>query len=225
MAFFLAPIQSGHHQQHQQQQQQQQQQHPQPAVFQFIPMQNPAHPQHAALQAAHPFPGHVIENHNPAPVPPAAPAIAPAPAPTPVNNAPNQAVMVAVHGRIGAQPIAVAQPQVPNWFGWAAPADPAAPAAPPAPVAVQQPQLQQLFAPNPQQLHAQNVAAAQVNGANAPRQLVPCNPPPGQVLWVHNLDGSWTLRTVTDIQNKLHGQWHRSKSGYPYFRVHAKIRA
>ncbi|KAG5305298.1 hypothetical protein I7I50_05650 [Histoplasma capsulatum G186AR] len=95
MAFFLAPIQSGHHQ-HQQQQQQQQQQHPQPAVFQFIPMQNPAHPQHAALQAAHPFPGHVIENHNPAPVPPAAPAIAPAPAPAPVNNAPNQAVMVAV---------------------------------------------------------------------------------------------------------------------------------
>ncbi|KAL2378383.1 hypothetical protein RJ035_007441 [Blastomyces gilchristii] len=219
MAFFLAPTQ--------QQQQQQQQQHPQPTVFRYIPMQNPAHPQHAALQASNPYPGHVVENHNPPPAnnngPPApAPVVAPhiesvsAPAPA-ANNAPaapNQAVM---HGQIavGPQPQQAFVPQqAQNWFGWPAPAV--------VPVQQQQQQPQAWFAPNPQQLHAQNVAAAQANGANIPRQLVPYNPPAGQALWVHNLDGSWSLRSVTDIHNKLNGQWIKSKQGYPYFQVQAK---
>ncbi|PGH01123.1 hypothetical protein GX51_05439 [Blastomyces parvus] len=209
MAFFLAPVQ----------QQQQQQQHPQPTVFRYIPMQNPAHPQHAALQAANPFPGHIVENHNPPPANnngPAAPAPAVGPHIAPVTTAaaPNQAVMVA-HGQIavGQQPqqAFVAQPQAQNWFGWA-----------PAAAVQQQQQPQAFFAPNPQQLHAQNVAAAQGNGANVPRQLVPYNPPAGQALWVHNLDGSWSLRTVTDIHNKLNGQWINGKQGYPYFQVQAK---
>ncbi|OJD10748.1 hypothetical protein AJ78_08327, partial [Emergomyces pasteurianus Ep9510] len=81
MAFFLSPIQP------------QEQKHPQPTVFQYIPMQNPSHPQYASLQASHPYPGHVIENHNPGP--------APAPTVTTGANispaaAPNQAIMISV---------------------------------------------------------------------------------------------------------------------------------
>ncbi|OAX81951.1 hypothetical protein ACJ72_03696 [Emergomyces africanus] len=118
----------------------------------------------------------------------------------------------------------VIQPQAQDWSGWAIPVT--------APLQEQQqqqqqlllqpqPQRQQWFAPTPQQLHAQNVAAAQVNGAEVPRQLIPYNPPAGQAFWVSNLDGTWSLRALSEIHNKLNGQWLNSTSGYPYFKVHA----
>ncbi|PGG95123.1 hypothetical protein AJ79_10243 [Helicocarpus griseus UAMH5409] len=188
------------------------QQQPQPRfpnVYHFIPMQNAAHPANAAIQAVHPFPGNMIENHN------AGQANNGPPVANAANNPP--AAQAVMNGQIAVQPNQAAafppqpvqpQPQVFAGGGWMAPG------------AAQQQQA--WFAPNPQQLHAQNVAAAQANGANLPRQLVPFNPPAGQAWWVRLLDGSWTLRPINEIHNKLNGQWRTSVSGAPWFEVQGK---
>lgn len=49
-------------------------------------------------------------------------------------------------------------------------------------------------------------------------QLVPANPAAGQQFYCRELDGSYTLRTVTDIETSCQpGSWHKSSTGYPYF--------
>lgn len=49
-------------------------------------------------------------------------------------------------------------------------------------------------------------------------ELVPVNPTTSQQFYCRELDGAYTLRTMTDIETSCKpGSWHRASSGYPYF--------
>ena len=52
-----------------------------------------------------------------------------------------------------------------------------------------------------------------------PRQLAPYKPAAGQQFWCKELDGSWTLRTHSDIvMGELSpGHWEMAKTGYHYW--------
>ncbi|MCJ1335958.1 hypothetical protein MMC09_001232 [Bachmanniomyces sp. S44760] len=88
--------------------------------------------------------------------------------------------------------------------------------------AAPQPQLVNHVAwqgPSKAQVDAENMAIAQATGATKPVHLVPFNQSDDQQLWVRELDGSYTLRTVKDIQENLQpGYWQYAQpGGYPYF--------
>lgn len=70
-----------------------------------------------------------------------------------------------------------------------------------------------------EEVDAQNLRIARNVGATQPRQLVPADAQPGQMWWVRELDGSWTLRNTYTIQNALQpGFWSFAPyGGYPYF--------
>ncbi|KAL8955391.1 MAG: hypothetical protein Q9193_006739 [Seirophora villosa] len=68
------------------------------------------------------------------------------------------------------------------------------------------------------EVDAQNAAVAQDVGAYKPMELVPANPTAGQQFYCRELDGTYTLRTMTDIETACQpGAWHRASTGYPYF--------
>ncbi|KAL9587259.1 MAG: hypothetical protein Q9203_003581 [Teloschistes exilis] len=68
------------------------------------------------------------------------------------------------------------------------------------------------------QVDAQNAAIAQNVGAYQPVQLVPAAAAPTQHFYCRELDGSYTLRTRTDIETSCQpGAWHMAKTGWPYF--------
>ncbi|KAI4197646.1 MAG: hypothetical protein LQ350_005801 [Teloschistes chrysophthalmus] len=68
------------------------------------------------------------------------------------------------------------------------------------------------------QVDAQNAALAQNVGAYQPIQLVPAAATTGQQFYCRELDGSYTLRTTTDIETSCQpGIWQTARTGYPYF--------
>ncbi|KAL8986814.1 MAG: hypothetical protein Q9177_003924 [Variospora cf. flavescens] len=68
------------------------------------------------------------------------------------------------------------------------------------------------------EVDAQNAALAPSVGAYKPMELVPANPTAGQQFYCRELDGTYTLRTMTDIETACQpGAWHKASSGYPYF--------
>ncbi|KAL8687263.1 MAG: hypothetical protein Q9224_005203 [Gallowayella concinna] len=68
------------------------------------------------------------------------------------------------------------------------------------------------------EVDAQNAALAPSVGALTPMQLVPGNPGAGQQFYCRELDGSYTLRTMTDIGNSCQpGTWKTAPTGFPYF--------
>ncbi|KAL8699474.1 MAG: hypothetical protein Q9201_005984 [Fulgogasparrea decipioides] len=68
------------------------------------------------------------------------------------------------------------------------------------------------------QVDAQNAALAQGVGAYQQMQLAPANPTASQQFYCRELDGTYTLRTVTDIETSCQpGSWQTAVSGYPYF--------
>ncbi|KAL9598283.1 MAG: hypothetical protein Q9219_004584 [cf. Caloplaca sp. 3 TL-2023] len=105
------------------------------------------------------------------------------------------------------------------------------PVQPVLPAPTYQPQYPMYYAGQPQleptkiwygstkaEVDAQNAALAQTVGAFKPMEFVPANPTPGQQFYCRELDGTYTLRTVTDIETSCQpGSWHRASSGYPYF--------
>lgn len=49
-------------------------------------------------------------------------------------------------------------------------------------------------------------------------EFVPANPTTNQQFYCRELDGTYTLRTMTDIETSCQpGSWHRAQTGYPYF--------
>lgn len=63
-----------------------------------------------------------------------------------------------------------------------------------------------------------NIEAAHATGATKPVQLVPHGTSADQQFYVKELDGSWTLRTTTDIMGScLPGHWEYAQGGYPFF--------
>lgn len=75
----------------------------------------------------------------------------------------------------------------------------------------------------PQDFSAQQAVIAQMMGYEvkpSPTQLAPYKPADGQQFWCKELDGSWTLRTHTDIVmgEVSPGHWERhTSSGYFYW--------
>ncbi|KAI4251704.1 MAG: hypothetical protein LQ352_004692 [Teloschistes flavicans] len=68
------------------------------------------------------------------------------------------------------------------------------------------------------QVDAQNATLAKDVGAYQPIQLVPASATAAQQFYCRELDGSYTLRTTTDIETSCQpGVWQTAKSGYPYF--------
>ncbi|KAL8922445.1 MAG: hypothetical protein Q9208_005167 [Pyrenodesmia sp. 3 TL-2023] len=68
------------------------------------------------------------------------------------------------------------------------------------------------------EVDAQNAAIAQTVGATKPMELIPANATAGQQFYCRELDGAYTLRTMTDIETSCQpGSWHKASSGYPYF--------
>ena len=68
------------------------------------------------------------------------------------------------------------------------------------------------------EIDARNVCAAQVSGATKPMQLAPHGTSADQQFYVKEFDGSWTLRTTTDIMGSCQpGHWEYAQGGYPYF--------
>lgn len=68
------------------------------------------------------------------------------------------------------------------------------------------------------EVDAQNAAIAQTVGATQPMELIPANATAGQQFYCRELDGAYTLRTMTDIETSCQpGSWHKASSGYPYF--------
>ena len=67
-----------------------------------------------------------------------------------------------------------------------------------------------------EEVDAQNHA---VHKAHAkPTPLVPYKPSNDQQYYCRELDGSYTLRTPTDVMENLQpGYWKYSEEGYPYF--------
>lgn len=63
-----------------------------------------------------------------------------------------------------------------------------------------------------------NIALAERSGANKPREFVPYNTKPGQLLWCKELDGSFSLRTTTECMEELQpGSWFQTPEGKPFF--------
>ena len=61
----------------------------------------------------------------------------------------------------------------------------------------------------------QNIEIAQATGVTKPVQLIPSA---DQQFYVKEFDGSWTLRTTTDIMGSCQpGQWAYAQGGYPFF--------
>ncbi|EFR01182.1 hypothetical protein MGYG_04184 [Nannizzia gypsea CBS 118893] len=72
--------------------------------------------------------------------------------------------------------------------------------------------------PTRAEVDAQNLAIARATGAMRSQSMVPYRPAEGQQWWCRELDGSYTLRTTTDVMENLQpGYWAYSSSGYPYF--------
>ncbi|KAK2748505.1 hypothetical protein FQN57_000638 [Myotisia sp. PD_48] len=73
------------------------------------------------------------------------------------------------------------------------------------------------------QVNARNAAIAGATGATRPQSMIPYQPAEGQQWWCREVDGSYTLRTTTDIMDNLYpsGRWDYSPAGYPYFVRHA----
>ena len=68
------------------------------------------------------------------------------------------------------------------------------------------------------QIDAENAAIARDTGAAEPHRMVPYKASNDQQFWCRELDGSYTLRTATDIMEGAQpGYWQRGESGYPYF--------
>lgn len=81
-------------------------------------------------------------------------------------------------------------------------------------------------APMPGTLYWQGSTKAEVDMQNRaihaataqPRQLVPYKVENDEQFWCRELDGSYTLRTMKDIQDNLQpGVWQIGSSGYAYF--------
>ncbi|KAL8966611.1 MAG: hypothetical protein Q9183_003294, partial [Haloplaca sp. 2 TL-2023] len=72
------------------------------------------------------------------------------------------------------------------------------------------------------EVDAQNAALAQHVGAYKPMEFVPANPGASQQFYCRELDGAYTLRTVTEIETTCQpGTWHKGSTGYPYYVRHA----
>jgi hypothetical protein len=68
------------------------------------------------------------------------------------------------------------------------------------------------------QINAQNASIAQASGSNQPTMLVPYKAKGTQDWWVRELDGTWTLRSTTTIQDALQpGYWCYGEGGVPCF--------
>ena len=58
----------------------------------------------------------------------------------------------------------------------------------------------------------------EIHAAHAkPRQLVPYKASAEEQFWCRELDGAYTLRTVTEIQDLKPGYWEAGKKGVPYY--------
>ena len=70
-----------------------------------------------------------------------------------------------------------------------------------------------------EEVDRQNIAIAQRNGVNRPTQLAPQGASSGQMFWVYELNGTYTLRSFATIQAALQpGYWaFAPRGGYPYF--------
>ncbi|PGH12415.1 hypothetical protein AJ80_06722 [Polytolypa hystricis UAMH7299] len=72
--------------------------------------------------------------------------------------------------------------------------------------------------PTRAEVNARNQAIAAANGVYNPRPMIPYKPEDGQQWWCRETDGSYTLRTTTDImENCKPGRWEYGPAGYPYF--------
>lgn len=64
----------------------------------------------------------------------------------------------------------------------------------------------------------QKIEIAQATGVTKPVQLIPHGTSTDQQFYVKELDGSWTLRTTTDIMGSCQpGRWEYAQGGYPFF--------
>ncbi|MCJ1468807.1 hypothetical protein MMC07_007437 [Pseudocyphellaria aurata] len=123
------------------------------------------------------------------------PWLAPAPAPAPAYVA-CQAAPAQCYYQIQAQPVYYAAAPVPEpvkhnfWYG-----------------------------STKVEVDAQNAAIAQASGATKPVQLIPQGGTPSSQYYCRELDGSYTLRTVTEIMETLQpGHWqYANPGGYPYW--------
>ncbi|KAL8739733.1 MAG: hypothetical protein Q9190_007490 [Brigantiaea leucoxantha] len=69
----------------------------------------------------------------------------------------------------------------------------------------------------------QNHVMAVKSGAYQPIQSMSTGPSSSQQFWCRELDGSYTLRTTTDIYTSCQpGNWYTAETGYPYF-VRARV--
>ena len=67
-----------------------------------------------------------------------------------------------------------------------------------------------------EEVDAQNYAAHKAHAKPTP--LVPYKPSNEQQFYCREFDGSYTLRTATDImENLMPGYWKYGEEGYPYF--------
>jgi hypothetical protein len=57
--------------------------------------------------------------------------------------------------------------------------------------------------PTREEAERQTAAAAEAAGANKPRLMVPMKDDPSSRMWVRELDGSYTLRSLYDIMENL----------------------
>ena len=66
------------------------------------------------------------------------------------------------------------------------------------------------------QIDAEN---ARIHYESQPSQMVPYKPVPGTQFWCKELDGSWTLRSYSDmvIGELAPGHWESAKTGYHYW--------
>lgn len=69
------------------------------------------------------------------------------------------------------------------------------------------------------EVDAQNATIAYNTGATVPTQMAPYKPAAGQQFWCKELDGSYTLRTNSDILkgDLSPGHWEMAKSGYHFW--------
>ncbi|KAI9781097.1 MAG: hypothetical protein M1816_002568 [Peltula sp. TS41687] len=153
--------------------------------------------------------GPMLYTYKPAGSAPAQPApVAPAPVPAPTQ--PVAAVPVAVPG-----PYYILQPANTYYYGYGYGIPRTAPAT--AGNGAANPYVWRGLTKH--EVDTQNLRVARNVGATQPRQLVPADAQPGQMWWVRELDGSWTLRNTHTIQNALQpGFWSFAPhGGYPYF--------
>lgn len=69
------------------------------------------------------------------------------------------------------------------------------------------------------EVDAQNAAIAQAGAATKPVQLIPQGGTPSSQYYCREFNGSYTLRTITEIMETLQpGHWqHANPGGYPYW--------